>query len=60
MATIPIPAVSSDERPLTREEGLNLLDSMYGIFEGKFEDVGGAEAFYQAEREAWIESPEHP
>jgi hypothetical protein len=54
MATHPVPpVVDNEERPLTREEGWELLHSMRGILKESYAKLGGAEEYHRQEREAW-------
>ena len=55
MATNPIPDLSPEDRPLTREEGWALFASLRGVLRGMFDEDGGAAEFYRKEREAWNE-----
>ena len=57
MASHPIPPVTTDpeERPLTREEGWQLLHGMRGILKESYGQLGGAEEYHRKERESWDE-----
>lgn len=59
MATNPIPDVSPEGRPLTREEGLTLFKSMYGMLRSTYETLGGSEKFHREERESWDRDADH-
>ena len=58
MATNPIPDISPEERPLTREEGWALFERLRGCMSGWFHEEGGASEFYRKEREAWNRADE--
>lgn len=55
MATNPNPSANSGtpERPLTYEEGWQLLRSVRGILKESYPELGGAEEFHRRERESW-------
>jgi len=57
MASHPIPPVTTDpeERPLTREEGWQLLHGMRGILKESYAKLGGAVEYHRKERESWDE-----
>lgn len=59
MATNPIPAVASEPRPLTKDEGWDLIFSLFGSAKDLYAQVGGAEAWIQSERAAWEQEPSH-
>lgn len=57
MASHPVPPITTeaDERPLTYEEGWELLWSLEGSMEGWFPEEGGPSGILLTEREAWGE-----
>jgi len=57
MASHPIPPNPEipDEKPLTAEEGWELLESLYGSMKGWFPEEGGPSEVLRREREAWGE-----
>lgn len=56
MASHPIPPTTpEDEKPLSAEEGWELLLSLEGSMKGWFPDEGGPSEVLRREREAWGE-----
>ncbi len=49
------PPLPSSEQPLTREQGWDLIVSLFGSAKEAYAEVGGAEAWIAAERAAWGE-----
>ena len=59
MAINPIPdSTPKEERPLTKEEGWALFESLHGCMEGWFPEEGGVSGLLRKEREAWAEADE--
>ncbi len=58
MASHPVPPATPelDEKPLTRDEWWDLLESLYGSMEGWFPEEGGPSEILRREREAWNQS----
>ena len=52
---LPPPTAETAEPRLTREEGWDLIFSLFGTAGDMYAKVGGAEAFIRAERAAWGE-----
>lgn len=56
MASNPIPpSVNLADKPLTRDEWWDLLESLYGSMTGWFPEQGGPSEVLRREREAWGE-----
>lgn len=55
MATQPVPNPAEEERPLSYEEGWELLQKLYGSLRGALAEEGGASEVLRREREAWGE-----
>lgn len=57
--TNPLPSIPSldeaAEPRLSREEGWDLIISLFGTAKEMYAEVGGAEAFMRAERASWGE-----
>lgn len=51
----PLPLHEQAERRLTREEGWDLIVSLFGTAKEMYAEVGGSEAFLRDEQAAWGE-----
>lgn len=57
MRTNPIRTEVPKGRPLTAEEGWDLIVSLFGSAKDLYAEVGGGEAWIRSERAAWNEEP---
>lgn len=55
----PLPCPALDEQPLTREQGWDLIFSLFGTAKQAYAGVGGSEAWIRSERAAWSEDAAH-
>jgi hypothetical protein len=55
MSSQPVPPASAalPDQPLTREEGWDLIFSLFGSAKESYAQVGGSEAWMRSERAAW-------
>jgi hypothetical protein len=57
MATNTTQQITAEARPLTVDEGWDLIFSLFGSAKELYAKAGGAEAWIRSERAAWAEEP---